>query len=257
MFLAIDIGNTNSVIGIYKDEKLVNSWRMMSASTRTIDEYWIVTKLFCDNADLDVFAIKGVVIGSVVPNLTTSFKKMVEKYLQVETIIVNHEIDLGFQLKVDIPASVGPDRICNIAYAREYFPTPAIVIDLGTATTFDVVDENGDYIGGAIAPGIYTGSSELMRKAARLSKVELNPSQNFIGKTTEEQLKSGIFIGHIAMIEGLIKRIEEEYQADKKFTIIATGGLSQEIADNCKIINHTDKNLTLEGLRILYNRNKS
>lgn len=255
MFLAIDIGNTNSVIGVYKNNKLVNSWRIMSANTRTIDEFWIVTKLFCDNAGLDVYGIKGVIIGSVVPNLTFSFKKMVDKYLKVETIIVSPELDLGFKLNVDIPGSVGADRICNVAYAREKYHKPTVVIDLGTATTFDVIDESGDYVGGAIAPGIYTGSSELTRKAAKLSKIELSPPNHYIGKTTEEHLKMGIFIGHIAMIEGLIQRMEKEYGNDQKFTVVATGGLSQEISDSCDMIQYSDKNLTLEGLKILFNRN--
>jgi type III pantothenate kinase len=255
MFLAIDIGNTDSVIGLFKKENLVSSWRIVSAHTRAVDEYWILTKLFCDNAGHDITAIKGVIIGSVVPNLTHSFQQMVKKYLGVKVIIVNHHLDLGFELKVDIPASVGADRICNVAYARENFPKPAIIIDLGTATTFDVIDENGDYIGGAIAPGIYTGSTELARKAAKLSRIELKMPQHFIGKNTEDQMQTGIFTGHIAMIEGLINRMEKEYH--HKFTVIATGGLCHEIAKNCSLIQKADKDLTLKGLKILFNRNHS
>ena len=253
MFLAIDIGNTNTVLGVYDKNKLVNSWRLVSNNTKTVDEYWIVTKLFCDNAGIDINKIQGAIIGSVVPELTQNFQQMVSKYFKKETIIVNNKIDLGFALKVEIPASVGADRICNVAAVRKQYSLPAVVIDLGTATTFDVVDENGDYIGGAISPGIYTSSAELSRKAAQLSKIELKNPAHYIGKTTEEHLLTGIFTGHIAMIEGIVARMEKEYNG--KFTVIATGGLSQEIADNCDIIQKADKNLTLEGLRILFHHN--
>ena len=255
MFLAIDIGNTNTVIGVYDEKKLVNSWRLVSNNTKTVDEYWIVTKLFCDNAHIDINKIEGAIIGSVVPELTHNFQQMVSKYFKKESIIVNSKIDLGFELKVEIPACVGADRICNVAAVGEQYSLPAIVIDLGTATTFDVVDENGDYIGGAISPGIYTSSTELSRKAAKLAKIELKNPGHYIGKTTEEHLLTGIFTGHIAMIEGIVARMKKEYEGNCKFAIIATGGLSQEIADNCVIIDKADKSLTLDGLRILYQRN--
>ncbi len=253
----MDIGNTNTVLGVYNNDILINSWRINSTQNKTIDEYWIVTKLFCDNANIDIHALEGVIIGSVVPNLTLNFEQMVKKYLQIKIIIVNHKINLGFGLKVDIPANVGADRICNVSAARENYPKPSIVVDLGTATTFDVIDDNGDYIGGAIAPGIYTGSTELTRKAAKLSKINLKNPKHYIGTNTEEHLLTGIFIGHIAMIEGLITRMKKEYKGSEKFTIIATGGLSQDIADNCKIIDKADINLTLEGLKILYKQNIS
>jgi len=255
MFLAIDIGNTNTVIGVYDNDKLVNSWRLVSNNTKTVDEYWIVTKLFCDNAGIDVNKIEGAIIGSVVPELTLNFYQMVSKYFHKESVIVSDKINLGFELKVEMPDTVGADRICNVAAVREQYSLPAVVIDLGTATTFDVVDEQGDYIGGAISSGIYTSSGELSRKAAKLSNIELKNPVHYIGKTTEEHLLTGIFTGHIAMIEGLVARMEKEYNG--KFTVIATGGLSQEIADNCDIIQKADKSLTLEGLRILFQRNKN
>ncbi len=255
MFLAIDIGNTNTVIGVYQREKLVSSWRLVSSHTRTMDEYWIVTKLFCEDANIDIQSIRGIIIGSVVPVLTRNYLEMGRKYFGLEAIIVNQELDLGFELEVDQPESVGADRICNVAAARQLYAKPAVVIDLGTATTFDVIDEKGDYIGGAIAPGIYTAGYELSRKAAKLSNIELVKPRNYIGKNTTEHLQMGIFIGHIAMIEGLVKRMIKEYNRDQKFFIIATGGLSGEITNNCSLINKSDKNLTLEGLKILYNRN--
>ncbi len=257
MFLAIDIGNTNTVIGVYQNNQLASSWRLVSSHTRTIDEYWIVTKLFCEDANIDIRSIKGIIIGSVVPALTRNYREMGRKYFNLEALIVNHELDLGFELKVDPPESVGADRICNVAAARQIYAKPAIVIDLGTATTFDVIDENGDYIGGAIAPGIYTAGYELSRKAAKLSNIELVKPRNYIGKNTTEHLRMGIFIGHIAMIEGLVNRMIKEFNSEQTFFIIATGGLSGEITSNCNLINKSDKNLTLEGLKILYNRNTS
>ncbi|MBN2279663.1 MAG: type III pantothenate kinase [Candidatus Marinimicrobia bacterium] len=253
MFLAIDIGNTNTVIGVYHEKELINNWRLASKNARTVDEYWIVTKLFCDNAGIDVSKIDGAIMGSVVPDLTQNYQQMVSQYFHRESIVVNDKINLGFALKVEVPSSVGADRICNVAAARVQYPLPAVVVDLGTATTFDVIDEGGDYIGGAISPGIYTASSELTRKAAKLSKIDLKNPLHYIGKTTEEHLLTGIFTGHIAMIEGLISRMQQEY--GKELTVIATGGLSQEIADHCSLIRVADKNLTLEGLRILYEFN--
>ena len=256
MFFAIDVGNTNTVLGIFKNNKVIFSLRIATSHIRTVDEYWLVTKLFCDNNSMDVSQLEGVIIGSVVPDVTSNFKKMVQNYLDVDIITVNSNINLGFELKVDIPTSVGADRICNIASVRENYKNPVIVIDLGTATTFDLMDENGDYVGGAIAPGIYTGSYELTRKAAQLSKIELKKPQTYIGKTTRDHLRIGIFTGHIAMIEGIVRRMIDEYQGNKQFNIIATGGLSMEIAENCDIIDLADVGLTLDGLRILYNRNK-
>ena len=256
MFLAIDIGNTNTVLGVYQNNQLINSWRLSSTSSRTTDECWIITKLLCHNGSIDISKLEGVIIGSVVPNLTLNFEQMAKKYLNLKAIIVNHKINLGFKLKVDIPASVGADRICNVASARTNYFLPCIVIDLGTATTFEVIDEKGDYIGGAIAPGIYTGSAELARKAAKLSKIELKNPKNYIGKNTEEHLQTGIFTGHIAMIEGIVNRMKQEYSGKGKFTVIATGGLSNEISANCDIIDKSDINLTLEGLKILYHQNK-
>ncbi len=255
IFLAIDIGNTNTVIGIYQDKKLISSWRLVSSHTRTIDEYWIVTKLFCDNAGVNVDTIEGAIIGSVVPELTENYRQMAKQYFHLDALIVSHELKLGFDLKVDHPASVGADRICNVTAARERYSRPAIIVDLGTATTFDVIDDTGDYIGGAIAPGIYTASYELSKKASKLSKIELkNPSQ-FIAKNTAEHLECGIFTGHIAMIEGLIDRMIREYGKTTSFSVIATGGLSEEITHNCSVIQTADKTLTLEGLRHLFTQN--
>lgn len=173
MFLAIDIGNTNTVIGIYQNNQLISSWRLVSSHTRTVDEYWIVTKLFCENANVNIMNIKGVIIGSVVPALTRNYSEMTSKYFGLKALVVTHGLKLGFDLKVDRPESVGADRVCNVAAAREMYSKPAIVIDLGTATTFDVIDDAGDYIGGAIAPGIYTAGYELSKKAAKLSNIDL------------------------------------------------------------------------------------
>ncbi len=257
MLLAIDIGNTNTVLGIFKEDKLLESWRLVSSHNRTVDEYWITTKLLCNDAGIDVTEINSVIIGSVVPELTLNFLKMVKKYFIAEVIVVSNKIDLGFKLLIDAPETLGADRICNIAGASAIYKKPHIVIDLGTATTFDVINKDGNYIGGAISPGVYTSSSELTRKAARLHKIDLEYPKNVIGTNTDEQLKSGIFIGNIAMIEGLCERMQKEYGDSKKMNVIATGGLATYFAKHCPIITHADPQLTLNGLRILFLRNSS
>jgi type III pantothenate kinase len=254
MLVVIDIGNTNTVIGIYKERQLLGSWRLVSSHDRTADEYWIVVKLLCNDNKLDTGNIRGIVIGSVVPDLTAAFMKMAQKYLSLNPVVVNYQLDLGLKLLVREPKQLGADRLCNIVAANQLYRFPLIVVDLGTATTFDVLDDAGNYIGGAISPGLVTGSQELIRKAAQLHEIELNYPEHIIGKTTQEHLKSGLFVGHIAMIEGLVERIKQEC-SKWQMKVIATGGYSEEIARHTRVIDVANSNLTLEGLRLIFERN--
>ncbi len=254
MLLIIDIGNTNTVLGIFNNKQLIECWRLNSGHSRTIDEYWITVKLLCDDAKISTNKISGIIISSVVPDLLIYFTEMAKKYFSIDPIIVSNKLDLGLEINVDEPDQLGADRLCNSVGAKAYNKNPTIIIDLGTATTFDVLDHKGNNIGGCIAPGMLTGSRELIRKAAQLHKIKLMYPRHIIGKTTTEQLQGGIFAGQIAMIEGIIKRIKKESGRDDFFTIV-TGGLSTEITGYCDVIDKADLQLTLTGLRLIYEMN--
>ncbi len=254
MLLAIDIGNTNTVAGIFKAQKLIEDWRLVSSHTRTSDEYWIIVKQLCQDAGIDTKELKGVAISSVVPELTDNFGAMVKKYLKLSSLVVNHQLCLGLKLLVKEPETMGADRLCNIVAARHQYPYPAIVIDLGTATTFEVLNTAGNYIGGAIAPGLYTASYELTRRAAQLYKISLEYPSKVIGTTTREHLQSGIVIGHLSMLEGMISKIKQELEIPVE-SVITTGGLASEMATYSPLIDRADPDLTLKGLAIIYANN--
>ena len=254
MILVIDIGNTNTVIGIYQEERLLESWRIVSSHARTSDEYWMVGKMLCDDAGINTADIKGIIIGSVVPELATSFVKMSRKYFSLEPVVVGYQLNLGMKLLVREPKQVGADRICNVVAGKRLYTFPLIIVDLGTATTFDVINKNGDYIGGAISPGLITGSFELIHKASQLHEIDLSYPEKIIGKTTKEHLQSGIFAGHIAMIEGIIDRIKSEL-SDESVKVIATGGYCEEVAKHTDRIDIANLDLTLVGLRLIYDLN--
>lgn len=255
MLLVIDIGNTNTVLGLYKGEKLLGSWRLVSSHTRTPDEYYIALKLFCEDAGVPIAKIEGIAISSVVPDLTISFRRMIQRYFALEPLVVSAALDLGLQLLVDNPQEVGADRLCDVVAARQRYAPPLIVVDLGTATTFEVLNAGGDYIGGAIAPGMITGAGELFHKAAQLYKIELQAPTRVIGKNTREHLQSGIFLGHVAMIEGLVARFKSELGVFE-LPVIATGGFCEEIARYSQVITVAIPDLTLDGIRLIYEHNR-
>lgn len=252
MLLAIDIGNTNTVLGIYKDDGLILSRRLVSSHSKTVDEYWVTVKLLCEDAGLDPRDLKATIIGSVVPILTRNFAGMARKYLDLEPLIVSHKLDLGLKLEVSKPETLGADRICNIVAARQKHDPPLVVVDFGTATTFEVLNESGNYIGGSISPGLEAGLDELIKKAAQLHTVDMQFPERIIGDTTKEQMQSGIFGGHVYMVKGMLGQIAKEL-GKKSVTTIVTGGLSQEFANIIDVI--PEENLTLQGLKILYTRN--
>ena len=254
MILVADIGNTNITFGVFEGQKLLNFWRLNTSRSRTCDEYWLDINLLCRDAQYDLRRLEAIVIASVVPDLTLTFKEMTTKYLPMEAMIVAPTLDLGLKLLVDEPNQLGADRICDIVAAKELLSCPLVVVDVGTATTFDVLDTNGDYIGGAIAPGMVTAGIGLTEKAAQLYGVEITDPGHVIGKNTREHLQSGIFIGHIAMIEGMIERIRSE-MAVGSLSILITGGFCDEIARHSKIITRSDRLLTLNGIRLIWERN--
>ncbi|MDI6803656.1 MAG: type III pantothenate kinase [Bacteroidota bacterium] len=253
MLLSIDIGNTHTVVGVFNKEKLISHWRLSSTITRTEDECFLIVKLLCEQINLPLINMGGVIISSVVPNLTDIFKRMAEKYFQVKPVIVSAALRLGIKIKYDDPTAVGADRLCNAVAAYKKYGGPAIVVDFGTATTFDVISPRGDYLGGVISPGIETAGGELHRRAARLPKIELHFPENVIGKNTVESMQSGIMYGALDAMEGMIKRIENKL--GKKAHILATGGYSKFICQKSTFKIHCEPWLVLEGARLIYEMN--
>ena len=251
MILTIDIGNTNVVLGLFNEEQLIESWRLNTASTRTIDECWVAVKLLSQDAGRDLLEIDGVVIGSVVPKETFVFKKMCDHYLNITPFEINGLLDLGIKLDVSAPTEVGADRIANVYAVGKLYSKPAIVVDFGTATTYDVIDEDGNFIGGAIAPGIETSAQHLFQKAALLHRIDFEIPDSAIGKDTRTNLESGILFGAADQVDGMIKRIKAEKRWNN-IPIIITGGLGKVIGGIAKTDITFDDDLTLKGLFHLY-----
>lgn len=252
MLLAIDIGNTHTVLGIYDEKKLKEYFRVASNHSLTVDESGILVKQLFEEYN----KIRGVVICSVVPPLTPVYEEMSKKFLKVHPVMVSSDLPLGIKILYDDPKTVGADRLANAVAAYEIYGGPAIVVDLGTATTFDVISEKGEYLGGAIAPGIETSSLNLFQKASQLFKVSLEKPKKAIGTNTEESLRSGIIFGAVGQIDEIVKRIKEELKqrrsSKRKPKVIATGGLAYLVAKETKTIEQVNPTLTLEGLRRIY-----
>jgi len=254
MLLAIDIGNTNIVLGVYQEEELVACWRLATDVHKMADEYAVLFNSLFSNEGLSKSEIKGSAISCVVPPLLPIFQEVCGEHLQVEPLVVGPGIKTGVRILIDNPRELGADRIVNAIAARRLYGTPAIVIDFGTATTFDVVSREGDYLGGAIAPGIGISAETLYRQAAQLPRIELALPKKVIGKNTVAAMQSGVLFGYVALVEGMVERIKEELGEETK--VIATGGLAGVIAGETSAIQVVNLNLTLEGLRLIYEMNK-
>lgn len=259
MILVLDAGNTNIVLGVYKDEKLIADWRISTDSKRTADEYGIqVIQLFLQNK-LDPQAVESVIISSVVPNIMYSIEHMVRKYFKVDPLVVGPGVKTGINIKYDNPKEVGADRIVNAVAAHEIYKCPLIIIDFGTATTFCAVTEDGDYLGGAICPGVKIASDALFEKAAKLPRVELNKPEHIICKNTVTSIQAGIIYGYIGQVEYIVGKMKKELRkySDESPLVVATGGLAKLISEESESIDRIDSFLTLEGLRIIYEKNKN
>lgn len=252
MILAIDIGNTHSVIGIYNGTKLLGDWRVTSFVTRTEDEFGALVKQFCDGANISLKKIHSIGIASVVPNLTEVCVRMSRKYFKIEPIVVSSDIDLGIKVLYDDPRSVGADRLCNAVAGFAKYRGPIVIVDFGTATTFDVVSKNGEYLGGVITAGIETTAGELHRRAAKLPKVDLKFPEKVIGTNTVNSMQAGIMYGALDSMETMIRRISKEL--DDYPTVIATGGFSETMKKASKVINKHEPALVLEGVRLIVER---
>ncbi len=253
MIMAIDVGNTHTVIGVYDQEQVVHAWRLTTTPTRTADEYGILFRSLLEPTQISHTQLEGGIISCVVPTLLDALTSMCERYLDIKPLVVGPGIKTGIPLRVDQPHEVGADRIVNAAAAIENYGAPAIVVDFGTATTFDPISVQGEFLGGAIAPGLVISAEALYRGASKLPRVEFRRPERAIGKNTVENIQSGLFFGYVGLVDGILEHMLKEMKEHPK--IIATGGLGRHFVQPSRYIEHFDENLTLDGLRILYSRN--
>lgn len=253
MLLAIDAGNTNITFGLFREEELITQWRLLTDRNRSGDEYEADVNSAFERAGMDRGEVDGIAIASVVPQLDGALKQIAASF-SVEPLFVDHATDTGLKLFYEPPSDLGADRIVDAVAAMNKYGTPCIVVDFGTATTFNVVDKGGHFLGGAISPGLFTCADALFTRAAKLPRVEFVPPPYVIGTSTVEAIQSGIYYGYASLVDGMIARILEGMISVSR--IVATGGLATLIADASQYIDTIDETLTLDGLRLVYERTR-
>jgi len=253
LLLVLDIGNSNIVMGTYEGKKLVRHWRISTDRQKTGDEYGILMNSLFNYQGIQMEDIDDIIISSVVPPLVVPITKMCERYFHIHPIVVGPGIRTGIRLNYENPRAIGADRIVNVVGAYEQYGGPLIVIDIGTATTFDVVAENGDFLGGVIAPGLGTSADALFQSTAQLPRIELVPPKNIICRNTIQGMQAGVVFGFVGQIDEIVRRIKAEMGCPMQ--VIATGGFGRMIAKESATIDRVDHFLTLTGLQVLYERN--
>lgn len=254
MLLVIDIGNTDVKVGVMKGDQLQATWRFTTDVHREADEYAVFLLNLFPYRHLDLADIDDAIIGSVVPPLLTTFQDICQRYFHVDPLIVQAGVRTGIRVNIDNPKEVGADRVINAAAAYKVYGGPAIVVDFGTATTFDAISVDGDYIGGAIAPGIGIAAEALWQHTAKLPRIELVPPKSAIGRNSVAAMQSGVVLGYVGLVEGVCRRIRSELGGSAK--VIGTGGLAPTIAALTDAIDVVDGDLTLVGLRLIYDLNR-
>jgi type III pantothenate kinase len=261
MLLAIDVGNTNIVLGVFEGARLAQSWRLATLRERTADELGIlVTQLFANHA-VPIDRVSGIILSSVVPPLTRTMEEMAEEYFGHTPLTVDPATNTGMPVLYSPASDVGADRVVNGVAAYEAYgratQSPVIVVDFGTATTFDAISSAGEYLGGVICPGIGISADALFQRAARLPRVDVRKPPAVIGDTTVTSMQSGLFFGYVSMVDGIVTRMRAELDRGKRSACIATGGMADIIASETTVIERVDPDLTLQGLRLIWERNKS
>ncbi|WP_166245685.1 type III pantothenate kinase [Paenibacillus turpanensis] len=254
MIFVMDVGNTNIVLGLYEGKELRYHWRISTNRSATVDEYGMIIYNLFGHSRLSMSEIQGVIISSVVPPLTPTLERTCAKYFGKEPLIVGPGVKTGLNIRYENPREVGADRIVNAVAAMELYGPPLIIVDFGTATTFCYIDENGQYIGGAIAPGIGISTEALYQRAAKLPRIELVKPKSTVGRNTVTSMQAGIIYGYAGQVDGIVQRMEEEFGTKTK--VIATGGLAELISGESRTITTVNPLLTLQGLQIIYERNQ-
>ncbi len=254
MLLVIDVGNTNTSLGVYQDAELVAHWRLTTNRARTVDEYGVHARNLFQLAGIDFQTINAIAIASVVPPLNYTLKTMAETYFHLTPLFVDHAAKTGLTILYEPAADVGADRIVDAVAAIEKYGAPCIIVDFGTATTFDVINEKGEYLGGVITPGIMISSDALFERAAKLPRVDIKRPPRVVGSSTTTAMQSGLYYGYTALVDGVLRKIIDEVGGAPR--VIATGGLAPLIATGSEFIELVDETLTLEGLRLIYERTK-
>ena len=254
MILVVDIGNSNIVLGVYRGEELLHHWRLSTNRTATVDEYGIMIHNLFEYAGVKFAQLEGVIISSVVPPIMNTIEELCAKYLKKKPLIVGPGVKTGLNIRYENPRDVGADRIVNAVAAIELYGPPLIIVDFGTATTFDFIDPAGDYLGGAIVPGVFISTEALYQKAARLPRIELSKPKSTVGRTPATSMQAGIIYGYAGQVDGIVWRMMEEFQVQPK--VIATGGLAELISGETKTIHEVNQLLTLQGLKMIYEKNR-
>ena len=255
MLLVFDVGNTNIVMGAYEGDNLSKYWRLSTNRNQTADEYGIMICNLFQHCGLDYRDVEAIVISSVVPPLMPTLEEMARSYFKVEPLIVGPGIKTGMPILYDNPREIGADRVVNAIAGYEKYGGPLIIVDFGTATTFCVISEKGEYLGGAITAGIGIATEALFQRAAKLPRIELVKPKRVIGRNTVASMQSGLIYGFVGQVDGIVRRIKAEINSDA--FVVATGGIAELIAGDSETINKLDPFLTLEGLKIIYQRNRS
>lgn len=258
MILVVDVGNTNTVLGIFKEKELLVEWRLSTDAQKTADEYGIQVMQLFYQSKIKIEHIKGVIISSVVPNIMYSLEHMIRKYFKLTPMVVGPGVKTGINVKYDNPKEVGADRIVNAVSAHEIYKRALILIDFGTATTFCAISKDANYLGGTICPGIKIASEALFERAAKLPRVELIKPETVIGKNTVSSMQAGIIYGYIGQVDYIVNKMKSEMinMGEEEPFVVATGGLSKLISDESSTIDEFNPYLTLEGLRMIYEKNK-